>query len=419
MSVAVASLSGAQPTGPKVLIVDDSAVQRRLLAIHLRKMGYDVLEAENGEAALDQFSEHRPGIVLSDWMMPGMSGIDLCRAIKSQKDVAYTYFVLLTSKSETDDVAHGLDVGADDFLTKPVEKEELRARLAAGERILRMEQALVEKSNTIAAALDEIQTLYAALDRDLRAAEELQRSLLPAPDADFGSLDISVLLKSSGHLGGDLVSYFPINDRCLGFYALDVAGHGIASALMTARVASLLHRAAPGQNLAVCRGPDGQDRPVSPELVATRLNEVVQQDMETDLYFTMIIGHIDTCTGMGRMTQAGHPHPCVIRKGGGIETIGGGGAPIGLISSMTYDSFDFDLREGERLVIISDGITECEDAMGIQLEDVGLSDVLTSLADTKQDQFLGDLLEAVQAHRGTTVFDDDVSAILLSHRARR
>ena len=115
-----------------MLVVDDSRLQRRILVKLLRKWGYSVDEAASGEEALARARAQPPDFVMSDWMMPGMDGLQFCRLFRDRAGDAYSYFILLTSKSEADDIARGLDAGADDFLTKPVDANELRARVQAG-----------------------------------------------------------------------------------------------------------------------------------------------------------------------------------------------------------------------------------------------------------------------------------------------
>ncbi len=104
----------------QVLVVDDSRLQRRILSASLKRWGFDVREAETATEALDICREFPPDLVMSDWMMPGMSGPEFCREFRQMVRDTYGYFILLTSKSEKDAIAHGLDAGADDFLTKPV-----------------------------------------------------------------------------------------------------------------------------------------------------------------------------------------------------------------------------------------------------------------------------------------------------------
>ncbi|MFN3937591.1 MAG: PleD family two-component system response regulator, partial [Gemmobacter sp.] len=130
----------------RILVADDSRTQRAILRASLLRWGYDVTEAETGTEALTLCARHRFDMVLSDWMMPGLSGLDLCREFRAMPRDDYGYFILLTSKSEKNDIAQGLDVGADDFLAKPVSAAELRARIEAGERILRMQRELAEKN---------------------------------------------------------------------------------------------------------------------------------------------------------------------------------------------------------------------------------------------------------------------------------
>jgi sigma-B regulation protein RsbU (phosphoserine phosphatase) len=224
----------------RVLVVDDSRAQRRILTASLQRWGFDVREADSGGAALRVCTDYAPDLVLSDWMMPGMTGLEFCRLFRDMARDSYGYFILLTSKSDKDEVALGLDAGADDFLTKPVNAAELRARIAAGARILQMERELTEKNRLITSTLDELQSLYDSLDSDLIEAKKLQQSLVSERYRDFGTAEVSLLLQSAGHVGGDLVGMFPISEGRIGLYGIDVSGHGISSALMTARLAGYL-----------------------------------------------------------------------------------------------------------------------------------------------------------------------------------
>ena len=140
-----------------VLVVDDSKAQRRMVALQLMRWGYLVTEAASGEEAMALVAQTNFDIILSDWMMPGMSGLEFCSKFRALPREGYGYFILLTSKSEKTEVADGLENGADDFLVKPVNFDELRARLRAGERILGMQGQLVEKNRVIGATLDELQ----------------------------------------------------------------------------------------------------------------------------------------------------------------------------------------------------------------------------------------------------------------------
>lgn len=132
----------------KILIADDEALSRRLLEKTLERAGYEVVAVENGRLAVEQLSRpDGPRLALLDWVMPELDGPGVCRAVRGQQDLqeqAYVYMVLLTSKESKEDIVTGLESGADDYLTKPFNVDELKARLRTGERILLLEGRLVE-----------------------------------------------------------------------------------------------------------------------------------------------------------------------------------------------------------------------------------------------------------------------------------
>jgi signal transduction histidine kinase len=133
----------------KVLIAEDDAVSRRLLQSNLERWGHEVVSAENGAEAWRLFQRDEFPIVISDWMMPAMDGVELIQRIRASERPGYVYAILLTAKSQTEDLVRGMEAGADDFLSKPFDRDELRVRLRAGERIVQLEQHLAEQNRQL------------------------------------------------------------------------------------------------------------------------------------------------------------------------------------------------------------------------------------------------------------------------------
>lgn len=418
MQLSTISSGGVNQGEPRahVLVVDDSRSQRRILLASLKRWGYVVTEAASGVEALALCRHTDFDIVLSDWMMPGMSGLDLCRAFRDLPRQSYGYFILLTSKSGKDEVARGLDVGADDFLSKPVSPDELRARMQAGERLLGMQRELTEKNRLLGATLDELQGLYDSLDRDLIEARKLQQSLVRDRQHDFGSACISLLLRPSGHVGGDLVGYFPLPLGRIAFFAIDVSGHGVASAMMAARLAGMLSGASRDGNVALAISEEHPLHAWPPETVAQRLNDLVLDVMRVDQYFTCIYAEADPVSGHVRMVQAGHPHPYVLRADGSSDRLGAGGLPVGLVAGARYDRLEVTLNPGDRLFLMSDGLSECRDLAGAELGEDGVIAHALKNRGLSGGAFLDALLWDVEAYAGRGDMADDISAVLYEYR---
>lgn len=400
----------------RVLVVDDSKAQRKILALSLSRWGYGVVEAASGDEAIDLCRTETFDIVLSDWMMPGMTGLAFCQEFRALPREGYGYFILLTSKSEKGEIADGLDGGADDFLTKPVSPNELRARLRAGERIIGMQQELVEKNRLVGSTLAELQKIYDSLDRDLIEARKLQQTLVRDRFQDFGRATASLLLRPSGHVGGDLVGCFEINARRVAMYSVDVSGHGVASAMMTARLAGLLSGGSPDQNMALNSGSKGTREAWPPEMVAARMNRLMIEDLQVDQYFTMAYAEIDLDTGKVWLVQAGHPHPLILRKNNKVEHLGNGGLPIGLIPGASYQRIEAQLHPGDRLFLMSDGITECPDPVGNELGEDGIERILHANMGFDSPALLEALIRDLTAYHGGPDFPDDVSGVIFDYR---
>jgi diguanylate cyclase (GGDEF)-like protein len=130
----------------KVLVADDSAIYRKLVEHTLSEKQYALLFAKSGREAINLFSEHQPSLVITDWMMPGLSGIELCEHIRNHPRQTYTYLIILTGNTEKDKLVTGLAAGADDYLTKPFHSDELLARVGVGRRIVELHRQLEAKN---------------------------------------------------------------------------------------------------------------------------------------------------------------------------------------------------------------------------------------------------------------------------------
>ena len=394
-----------------VLLVDHSRAQRRTLAVQLIRAGYHVIEAATGEEAMAICLERRPDVVISDWIIPGQSGLDFCRQFRDMQSDRYGYFILLTSRNDKKDIAAGLRAGADEFLTKPVSGAELLARLSASERILRMEQSLRKTNAQLSETLTQLRETQAAIERDLREARNLQQSLVRDRHGRFGEFDLSLLMRPAGHIGGDLVGFFPINARRVGLFALDVSGHGVAAALLSARLAALLSGAT-DHNIALKVTDLGLYDARPPVEILRELNGLMLDDLRTDSYFTMVYADLDFLSGKLRLVQAGHPYPVLQRADGTIEAIGRGGLPVGIFAHAEYDEVQLTLNPGDRLFITSDGLTETENQRGETLGDDGLQAILRTNASLKGDALLESICWSA-AHYSQGRPNDDISAVLI------
>lgn len=404
--------AGAAAETPVVLVVDDSRMQRRILSASLRRWGYRVAEAASGEEALARCMGERVDLIVSDWMMEGMTGLAFCRAFRALPRDSYGYFILLTSKSEAGEIALGLDAGADDFLTKPVNADELRARIVAGERILQMQRELKEQNRLLSATLAELRAVHAALDRDLIEARKLQQSLVRERHRSFGTAALSLLLQPSGQVGGDLVGYLQFDARRIAFFSIDVSGHGVASAMMAARLAGMLSSATPEGNVALVFGANGPVDPWPPEMVAARLNRLLLEVVQVDQYLTCVYAETDLFSGRLSLVQAGHPSPILLQADGRLKRLGDGGMPVGLIAGARFERLETRLRPGDRLLLMSDGWSDCQAPDGSLLGDEGLEALIARNIDRRGPALLDHLLWEVERHADSTRFGDDVSAVL-------
>jgi sigma-B regulation protein RsbU (phosphoserine phosphatase) len=364
-----------------ILIIDDDPAIQSLLTRLLTISGYNVFVADNGEKGFQLAKKIKPALIISDWLMPGLNGLQLCSYIKETKELATTFFILLTSQVSVEDKVQGLDAGADDFLCKPIDLHELKARVRAGLRLYKLNQDLHQQKQI--------------LETELAEAAEYVASILPEPLIN-SALSIDVHFMPSRHLGGDSFDYFWLDSDHLVFYLLDVSGHGLRAALPSISVVNLLRsRSLNNVNY------------YQPSEVLTELNKIFQMTPRNDKYFTIWYGVYNLSRRELIYSSAGHP-PAILFSGFQEQRLQTKSIPIGMFPNSTYKNNFCQIPDQSNLYLFSDGIYEFNLANGVFL---GLDNFITLL---KKNQIqsqnnLDKILKQLCQYNLSQDFDDDIS----------
>lgn len=397
----------------RILIADDASDARLILGRLLKRWGHEVVLASDGREAWEILERESIRLVISDWMMPQIDGLELCRKVRAVEWGHYVYFILLTARDDKEDLIEGMTAGADDFLTKSFNFEELRVRLRAAERILGLESQLAERNRKLNEINGELQTALDRIQDDLRAAANLQASLLPKDPNVFPNLAVDWLFLPAAVIGGDIFDFFSLSDRNLGFYHLDVAGHGVPSAMMSVTLSRTLSAELSDGQLSTVSGSEILAK--APSAVVGDLNRRFQSN-DTAPYFTMVYGYLDAVSGRGELCQAGHPYPLLAHVDGRIEQVGHGGFAVGMLEGVPYDSVAFTLDPGDRLILYSDGITDCRNAQGESFEIERLKWLLGDCRDMPLATLSSRLENDLMDWRGAGEIEDDISMLVLERR---
>lgn len=178
----------------KILIAEDEQFSRQMLQTILIREGHGVIAVEDGQKALEIFDKEVPDMLITDWMMPNVDGLELCRRVRALNLPSYVYIVLLTALTEKERIIEGLDAGADDYVTKPYERTELLARIRAGERMIRLEKSLRQRNAELSEALAQVKQLKGLLPicmfckkirKDENYWEQIEQYIVDHTEADF------------------------------------------------------------------------------------------------------------------------------------------------------------------------------------------------------------------------------------------
>jgi phosphoserine phosphatase RsbU/P len=396
----------------RILLVDDDPIARSIHSMLLHAQGHEVVEAADGELAWQLAKEGRISFVVSDWMMPNLAGVDLCRRIRAAGFEQYVYVILCTSKGAKADLIEGMDAGADDFMVKPISPEEFRVKVRAGERVLSLQKVLSDKNRELANINSQLQTAHKLVEDDLKAAAWMQQRLLPMLTQHAPGVRCAWRLQPSGYIAGDIFNLFPLNEDHVGFYLLDVCGHGVPAAMMSVTLSMVLTPdASQGSPLKQYDAATGKSQPASPGHAVRELNRRFQS--RDDRYFTIIYGVFNVRSSILSFAQAGHPSPILVKSGKDAVILGCGGMPIGLWPEIEFDCFDVNVRPGDRILLYSDGVTECVGTCGQAFGEERLLTYLREERSLSLDELLTRLLTAITAWQGNSDFADDISLLAI------
>ncbi len=392
----------------RILIADDDKISRTLLQKQLEKLGYHVTAAQDGEEAWEQAHNNDFSMIISDWMMPGLNGIEFVKKLRRKRRGDYVYFILLTAKQTTEDLIEGLESGADDFIRKPFHKEELRVRVMSGERIVNLERSL-KTQNTRLTSLNQ------EMLKDLRSAARIQQSLLPRQLPRSEHFSFSFTYMPSEELGGDTLNILQIDEHRIAMYLVDVSGHGVSAAMLAFSLSRMLSL---DENHSVLfrsgnNGDAADDRIRSPREVIRVLNQSFAVEEIENQYFTIVYGIYDLRDSSFRFVSAGHPGILHITDTNHPELYHASGLAIGFCRDCVYEETVLEMKPGARLYLYSDGINE---AAGATREYFGHQRVLSVLCAHKDDDITRatkNLIETAQNWQKRHRFNDDISVIAM------
>ena len=403
----------------QILLADDDQISRILLQVQLEQWGHSVLSAENGAQAWELLQTHDCQVVITDWMMPKMSGIDLLHKIRTSDRAGYVYVILLTSNAEKEALVTGLTSGADDFITKPVDPYELQARLQPSRRIIELERRLAERNCELEGRNQQLADTNARTKRDLDAAAQIQQSFLPSRVEDIPGVRFAWHYSPCNELAGDMLNILRLDEDHIGVYMLDVSGHGVQASLLAVTACRNLtsHKDASSVLWHRRDGSGGYDL-LSPAAAVKQLNSRFVAQSLSEQYFTLIYGVLNLQTGEFCYTVAGHPPPVHISASGNPAFLFGDGLPIG-IAEIEYDEHMVQLEPGDQLFFYSDGLTE---SMNSAEELFGNARLLQSLQNAPVsvvDDTLTEILDHVNAWTGDAPIHDDLSLLVLEYDPER
>ena len=378
-----------------LLVVDDNEDNRYTLTRRLKREGYENLTvAENGEQALDLLAARPFDLVLLDVMMPGLNGYEVLERMHADDGLRHIPVIMISALDEVDSVIRCIELGAEDYLSKPFNPTLLRARVGASLEKKRLRDELVRHTRR--------------MEQELETAREIQLSMVPtafpAPTTER-PLEIFATLQPAREVGGDLYDFFWVTPERLCLVVADVSDKGAGAALFMARAKSVIRLLA--QLL-----PDEAGRPATVAEVVYRANQELCRDNPHGMFVTLVLAMLDAATGEVEYCNAGHNRPCLIAPQAGVTELKSvRQIPVGIRENFRYEAATLKLAPGESLFVFTDGITEAMNPSGELFGEERLVASLRSHARNAPREVVSAVLRDVRDFAGAAAPSDDIGAL--------
>ncbi len=367
----------------KLLIADDDVTSRFMLAAVAKKWGYESIIAEDGEQAWEILQQpDAPGLLLIDWEMPKLDGLGLCQRIRDNNPKNPPFIILLTSKSETDDVVAGLEAGANDYIVKPFANAELQARLQVGQRMLEMQNELNKTRDVLTFEREVIENIILKM-RDSKPFEAEQLRILDMP-VEKTSGDI--LLSASR---SDNVRYFMLGD---------FTGHGLTAAIGGPIVYDIFYTMT-AKNLPIRE-------------IAIEINRKLLEKLPTSLFLGAIFIEFNPAIRSVFLWNCGMSDILIYHDSQLKQKVASSLLALGVLKQEFEPTLTLSVDKGDRIYAFSDGITEVINSDEEEFGDQRLEQTLHELlVNNKEMEFL---INTVNQFRGDADQFDDVTLLELT-----
>ena len=396
----------------RLLVVDDDENNRDMLSRRLQRRGFGVETAEDGRQALAAIARTPFDLVLLDIEMPGMNGFEVLEKVRETQSAVQLPIIIATARGDREDVLQALALGANDYVTKPIDFPVVLARVETQLSHKRVVDRIVELEADVRKRNAELQTANARMTHSLAMAARIQRSLLPDKSLNEPGVRFAWLFEPCDELGGDILNLLSLGGGKVAMYLLDVSGHGVSAALLSVTFSRMLSIVPDQETLVHRPGPTGME-PRPPRDVAAELNRRFQMSGWDGQYFTLFYGVIDAARRQLRYVSAGHPPALVLPAVGPPRFLECHNLAIGWFPETEYEEGIVDLEPGDRLYVYSDGITEMMNAGG---EAYGREKFEAICARGRADDLeksLHALTRDIGLFRGNEAVADDVSSLAM------
>ncbi len=365
----------------RVLVVDDEERILEILKLYLNTQGFKVYTAASGQDALHVLEQIEIDVIISDLMMPNIDGTQLCKIVKNEERYKNPYFIMLTAKTNIDSKIEGLKIGADDYITKPFNVNEVIARVIAGARIKTLQNTILEKNL-------ELQRYKSNMEKEIYLASRFQKSLIPRKGRVTNEIFIDYIYIPAIQIGGDIFDIRRQPDGNVSFFIADVTGHGIVAALIAAILKLSFVQASTQFK--------------SPYDIAHKINKDLLDTTTDEQFVSIFIGVIDMKKRELRYIRAGHPEQ-FLKTGDRVIELAGDGFLIGITDNLLIKEERIALIPTDTIFLYTDGITEAQNEKG---ELFGI-ERLKNLLEKRND--LNAVLKEIRFF--TSNFQDDITLV--------